>query len=571
MSKKMQEKLEIIKEAKKVFGRSGVRFDVDEIVSKLTIDEVLDSFFEKQLLPNLTEDTTTPSPQLFTSFMESYSHGRNVKSVFKEEEDIKRIIDKYITLSADCDRVSIQENALLKDNEEYFISQVFKNNSLNIFLKNNPDQIRKFLDSTMTKSDFETISRLLEYLTSNKFNYSGYPLVILNKNLDQSKKIEIIKTTYVQKDLNKYTEFMKKNIVDLNDLDSFIEATIIQNNRVKEKEKGVIELMKRIFIGMRGDYHSLDLTKYENKEVFFGKYKKYFTPGVVKMLTDDSVTYNSRGNAVNLITRMFKNGTFEEKIEIAKHSDRIGDALFQDIDKVPSDVKDIPLREASFFEYILKRYSFSNFYKKFGHDASVSYISKYKDSFKGYITKSFKINDKPGYWSETKSEDMIKLFLSLGKEIVEDEKFSFIPEGSDEVKTLGLKGQGERYSNNSSYLFNHVSITLGNVSTLLSNSNCSDYLKAKIYKEFFSQYEDEEFVNSDLLDRASRILSNGDFIGEIKGRFQGSMSINKDSDIFKVLFIPTLDVVLKFFPDKHGKIKENLDRLETNLRVIINI
>jgi hypothetical protein len=572
--KTLKEKLEVIKLTLDTFGKKGtVSFSLEEIIKNLKIEELLDDSFEKELIPLVSPSDASYSPeQRFIYLIESYQFSNIVNSTFKE--DVKKIIDKYIRLAIKGNaKVSLRDNRLFSENENYFISELFRTKSLNFFLKSNFNDIKSFLDSTMAKSDYTTIQSLLEYLTENKFEYLGYPLVVLNKNVSSEQKIEIIKKTYIQKNLNKYTDFMRRNIVDLMDLDAFIEATIIQNNRVKEKTAGVVNLVKRIFIGIKGNDGSLEMSKLENKDKFFEKYKVYFTPAIVAELTNDRSSYYIRRNASSLIVRMFKNATFEEKIAISKMSERVGDELFSNSTDIPADVRGNSDKEILFFEYILKRFGgIDKIYENFGKEKTIEYVKKYKDTFKSYITKTFKITDRYNSWSTINEKIVTEFLVEMDANLLKDESFLLYREeedaGSDQ---LGVgRADNLRHYNMVSVFNNYYNHTLKNIASLLRNPKCSEDLKEKVFKDFFSKLENEEFVMSDLLERLSNVLSNGEFISDLKNR-SNSFRIVNDSDIFKLIFDMNLAVIKEFFPNKYDSIKENLDKLRTSLSIIINI
>jgi len=312
--KTLKQKIELIKDVQNTFGSHSIRIDSSYITKTLTIDEVLSDEFENELLLVLDSYEKVAAVR-FIKFFEEYSTRNTFKDI--SENDREKIIDKYIRLAnVDDNSISINTKsmALLNGKEDYFISSILKSKSFRVFM--NSGDTNRLLDNTMVNSDSATIMSLFEHLTKINFEYTNYPLVILNKNLDQEQKISIIKQTYKQKDLNKYTIFMKEKLVDLNDLDSFIEAIIIRNNRVKEKSNSIIDLLRRLFIGIRGNNGSVDFSKYENSKAFFEKYRVYFTKSVIENLTSDNSYYISR-NASKFLSRLFNSATFEEKIKVS--------------------------------------------------------------------------------------------------------------------------------------------------------------------------------------------------------------------------------------------------------------
>lgn len=130
--------------------------------------------------------------------------------------------------------------------------------------------VRKFIG----KSKISDPDKFLKYVDTHKPAFKGYPLIIMNENIDRDARIKILKSKYKQKDLPSYIKEIEKNATNLNVVDDFIEATVIQNNRVVKKDVGIITVMKYIFVGDG----SVTINRRCNSNIveFSRKYKHYF-------------------------------------------------------------------------------------------------------------------------------------------------------------------------------------------------------------------------------------------------------------------------------------------------------
>jgi hypothetical protein len=569
--KTLKEKIEIIKEVNKVFGRVSVEFDLSNIVKTLSIDEVLSSEFEEKLLSEFNMRDQTPASR-FISFLEEYKTKYSFRDI--SEESKEKIIDKYIKLASENDDIKInpRDFKLLENKEDYFIASILKSKSFNVMMKSSSD-INRLLDNTMINSDSETIMSLFDHLTKTNFDYTNYPLVILNKNLDQEQKISIIKQTYKQKDLNKYTMFMKEKLVDLNDLDSFIEATIIRNNRVKEKSNSIVDLLRRLFIGIRGNNNSVNYSDYQNSKTFFKKYREYFTSNVIKNLTSDNSYYINR-NTVRFLSEIFRYSTFDEKIKVSMINNEVGDNLFSEAKEIPSDIAGNEEKEKAYLEYIIKRNSIEVLINNFGMGKTIEFINKY-DNLVKYISKKFYLDGKAGYYDDNVDEKTLEFYKLLSDNVFKNVDFSSTHPSSNAkeiYKYFGL-GVSDRNKYDASRNFSGFNTLILNIFKIFKSSDYSSTLKNALYENYIAIFEDEDFVNSDLLQHLSSLFSGRDgkdVIGNLKSR--SNENIQSDSEIFqKVLFKNLLTFLEIILPEKYEVVKNNLLRLENNLRIIVNI
>jgi hypothetical protein len=566
--KTLKQKIELIKDVQNTFGSHSIRIDSSYITKTLTIDEVLSDEFENELLLVLDSYEKVAAVR-FIKFFEEYSTRNTFKDI--SENDREKIIDKYIRLAnVDDNSISINTKsmALLNGKEDYFISSILKSKSFRVFM--NSGDTNRLLDNTMVNSDSATIMSLFEHLTKINFEYTNYPLVILNKNLDQEQKISIIKQTYKQKDLNKYTIFMKEKLVDLNDLDSFIEAIIIRNNRVKEKSNSIIDLLRRLFIGIRGNNGSVDFSKYENSKAFFEKYRVYFTKSVIENLTSDNSYYISR-NASKFLSRLFNSATFEEKIKVSMISSDVGDYLFSESKEIPSDVINIPEKEEAYLEYIVKRNSFSVLIDNFGLEKTAEFVNKYSSLIK-HISKKFNIDGRSNYYDDDNVNKALEFFKLLSDDVFKHPDFDVShpqSNGKETYKFFGLE-KSERNRYDISRNFVAFNILVRNIYGIFSSTDYSNSLKERLFDTYLSAYEDEDFVNSELLQKLTGVFSEKEIINSIKNK--SDESIKNDYEIFqKILFVSVLKFFEKFYPERYETVKDNFQRLENNLRIIVNI
>ena len=158
-------------------------------------------------------------------------------------------------------------------------------------LKIQSSYINDFLDGIMANGKFKNAIELIRVIQEQIPDYKSFPLIVMNENLDKESKIAALKLVYKQKDLPSYKMYFREKLKNLNDLDCFIEATIMQKNRVKEKDDNLIRLIKDIFIS--GDYHSycdIDRKGFIGIEEFSQKYsKKLSEPIFIRRLYNETV------------------------------------------------------------------------------------------------------------------------------------------------------------------------------------------------------------------------------------------------------------------------------------------
>jgi hypothetical protein len=572
MNKTLTEIIELIKNTKKSLPQSAVSFNLNAIVKGLGLEDILDNKFEEELMPLVNGGTNGKG--MFLSYLENYESEHNILKRFNKEER-KKIIDKYIEISIDVGFNTISRLKIIDGNEDYLLEKLIEKEMLKKILSSD-DFINKMMDAAMVKSSYDIIIRLYNYCNNNKLNYQNFPLVMMNGKIPQKEKIKILKETYKVKDVIKYTSFIKENITDLEDLDSFIEATIIQSNRIKEKDRAVVDLIRRVFIGIRGDNSSIDYSKFKNSQEFYSKYRTYITDSTILNFTNDSVSYYTRSNSVKMISEFFKKSDFETKIRISKLDKSIGDKLIGEAKDIPEDLKGDKEKEKMFIDYMLTRNGFETFYLNFGMEKTIEICNKYPEIVSGYISKSISISKKYNSWSTMQINDVISLILQFPNSIIQHKDFriSRLDQPTCSLGFPNLKGKngGQGYGfyhNVASPILEYNTDFLQNLVRLLKSKDCSDLLKNKIYEEVLSLYEDSSYVQGDLLSNISETMANDDFMESLKNR--NNSKIMNESDALDLVFNPTIKLAEDHFPDKAEEIKTNLESLRRNLSIILNV
>lgn len=134
------------------------------------------------------------------------------------------------------------------------------------------DVFESFIDELISNYPIENPEEFIKVVQKTFPEYRNFPLIVINKNISDENKEKIIKASFRQKDLPGYKAYFRKNLSDLNSLKIFINATIINNNRVREKEQNLIDIIKDIFIsGER--INSNDIF---NRISFATEFKDYF-------------------------------------------------------------------------------------------------------------------------------------------------------------------------------------------------------------------------------------------------------------------------------------------------------
>jgi hypothetical protein len=518
--KSFKEKIELIKDMKNTFSKYSISINDHSLLESLSADEVLDDMFELEFVPLLQDNNwysninkPKDEHELFVYIMQDSRMSRFMKKIDSDSKE--KVYDKLIKKMIKLKKSIIGERIHLSEsNNEYikFLLKIIDNNLLYLF-RDNFSFIKSAADYCMTYETLDSIN-----IIKNAFDkdsvicdlYVGYPLVIINKNLNKEEKIEIIKSTYRQKDLNKYTSFIRENLSDMGDLDDFIEATIMQNNRVSKKEEGFIELIRRIFIGLQGDNNFNVDKKLDNVvgiEDFAEKYRDYFTTDVIKDLTSKA-KYSSHHNIVRLITKLFKNQSFEYKMKVSIGCSDIGERLFQNLSEIPKDIIGNEKLERLYFHYILNTSSNLRQLMDKNSDMVIEYANKFPDLFSEPFTNAFGV-ERNNSWNkraviEDNMENVVKFLSGLNCENIN--KFE-IMNMKRYFNKFGLTTEltNWRAHEDLSLDFKKFFVVWPNILSATIEKN--DALKKYIRDKYYIKFEDADFMN-DSVTFISSILNN---------------------------------------------------------------
>jgi hypothetical protein len=568
--KSFKEKIEMIKEFTKEFDRNVIDINERNLLGKISLEEFLDPMFENEFINILYSYHYSHSKTNVDKFLLLVQDNRIDNFMEKlNKEQREKVYDKIIDKMKETD-ISIRGNFLNLKNDEYseFLLKIIDNNLLNRFYNNYEDFIKLAANYAMSYKDLITINKIKTAFDKDpEFSklYVDYPLVIINKNLKKEDKIEIIKSTYRKKDLNKYTKFIRNNLRDMNDLDDFIEATILQNNRVHKERSNFIDLIRRIFIGMRGEYFygEINLDKLENVEEFTNKYRDYFTTEVVKDLTQIS-NWHIQNNVINFISKLFKNQNFEYKMIVSRGNQAIGQRLFSNLDEIPEEIIGNEKLERLYLNYMINTSSKITDMLNSDFHLTMSYVNKYPEIFSEAFREAYKIGSNGNYYtyySIMSDTNTIINFLSNLKEdnIVKFELFTeeyFIKLGM--VSNLSEWNSHNSISTDANKFFNVI------IPILEETCENNPIFKQYLYKKYFNQFENEDYMN-DMVTNISKIL-NTDRIGSA---VVSEFNENSLQDVIIKLFTKLKDFA-KILPDS-DLIVENIEKARDELIIICTL
>jgi hypothetical protein len=588
-----KEKIELLNKVKTEFPR-GVDLNFQNITSTISVNDVISTDFEELFLPLFEKykENNDSAKKVFNTKLESsrYSDsiGRELSYIFRARQDRNKIIDKYFRYAEELGSFNLANFAFLSEDgdENYINSKILTNEKLSEIMinTNSRDVISKLWDKVLMTADENTINGLVKFLEENKSEYTNLPLVILNKNISNDNKISIIVKTYKQKDLNKYTTFMRENIVDLNDLDSFIEATVLQNNRVKEKERAVQDVIKRIFVGIRGNSSSVNFSKFIHTAAFFAKYRKYMTPNFCQAIMNEN-NYYTRRNSNELVTQFYMDAEFEDKMFISSKIRGLGQKLFDNISNTLELHKNDPVKEKLILNYMLTEFSMNELWKKFGMEELAKAVNKHPEVFGPRMGKLIDLTEKSSSWRRNVNMDEVIEFLKLiDTSVLERKDFLFVGSIEDQsyelerTRNFGFSSDNDNnkkssyYSNNAPLFVDFLNNFLRNTKMILSHLK-SDVIKKKFYDTFFYTYGDEDYVQSELLSILTSSLDKktmDDIINTANKNDVGKL-FNEQNIFEDLIFKSVIKVIEEFYPEHYDNVKTNLETLETSLKIIINI
>lgn len=581
----MQEKLDALSAFTAVIPANLININKEYIINTLSLEEVLSNEFEEIFLMKIKP---------FKEFRESYSYKPSfdyndaLSAVFAaaglgyfrsfvrtkklDTQDIKKIYDKYIDKLKKMTRPLYDYNASLSydsfllghnDNAElefYLFEQILDNHLLYRFSVNYSNKlIREVANRAMLVGSSDLINKIItEFSKDNSFKatYQNFPLVIMNDNLSEKEKISIIKKTYKQKDLHLYADYIGKNITNLNHLDSFIEATVLQNNRVTKKEDVIFDLIKRVFFGIRGNSSDIHYEKLKNIDPFIDKYGKYLKPEKINDLVERS-SWSLRNRIDRFFEKMYNKKSFVEKLSLLVELKNIGGDLISGKTDIPSEIVGNPDLELKYFKLLSKENKFYT-WVNCHTDTAISYINKFPKVFADFANASLTLENITSFWFEEKEKCRTLLHR-------------FIKEGNEEFLSLFkfldptmFEYLGVITTNSYSYDYyvannahNFVRVMLPEI---LEFSQVSEKHKDYIYNNYFSKLENNvEAIFTNL----SKVLNtNG-----VSKRLLEKFLVKTMDSLIDAYIDPFKNFIIKVFPEKEVLLN-NLDQLKANLKII---
>jgi hypothetical protein len=571
MANNIKNKIAALKEIEKIFP-DMIDITYYRLAQSLSIEEILSSDFENELLQLLKEYKSSESNDL--SFFGLMKSGSFVSALYEkfDQNQIKLIIDKFFKLAVankeylkkfESER-EFQNIELLVNRSKSPLSYVIQkiiDNELWGVMEENASLFDDFFNMTMSSAKYEEILKLHKVLTKQFADYAGYPLVVINPNVSKENKVEFITKTFKQKDMASYMVFIRNNMTDLTDLDSFIEATIISNARIKEKAKNIEDMFQRIFVGMRGEgWGRVNINKYLNAETFFKKYIAYFPLEKAARFVKSFSSYNQNRNAREFIVLLYDHTDLATKIRLATLDQDIGSSLFSDTKQImKTTIKGDVENEKLFLKYIMssERMDISNVLK----DDFITYVNKYPETFDEYLKQKMNLDTMDSWYDSYKNiVEKLDYVEHLNSAALSRLSLLSIPR----ISLLGCINpeSSHRWNSDQEKNLKNYKIFIDKLESIVKNS--SEENRKLLFKATFAGYESEDFIKEDMFSSLTELLRDEGNIKEIKKFFK----VSTDAEIIESLFKLTTDFLSKYYPEK-TEILENLETLKKNIRLIM--
>lgn len=357
-------------------------------------------------------------------------------------------------------------------------------------------------DKIIMESSNIDIDELKEIISScHRGEYKNFPLIISNKNISKEKRINILKSVYVQSDMNKYMSALI-NVNDLEIIDDFIEAVVFKNNRVKMKEAALFKIIKYLFITNKSfgetiltDHNSYSRNLLKNKDAFIKKYLPYFqneetaTDFCNNFVNSNYYATKSFTKFINFMTSLMSG---PEKLKFISSLECYSNMFNNFIgDYIKSLIEESNIQELDkTVDYIISCNNLQNIETTF--EVLNQYLYHASDSCKNLCTniriklakkipfiqiKNTSLNYSQTIRNILLRDSSIEDFLE--SKLIDD--FEYIGFKFENCKNLG------RYSN-----FSWVFASFGSILTKLSGYYNKD-ISERIIDRFYKNFEDEEF------------------------------------------------------------------------------
>jgi len=573
----LKEKLQAIEDFFKIIPESSISFSINKFILSLSFEEILSSDFEEMFLPKLFS---------YNNDARNVSHSNNTNEMYMlitlenkyfsyyiaehklSNEQIRMLYTKLINFLKKLKKpvqsygfYNINIFFIDKENISFFLLCLLDNKLLNLFSDGySINSLKDIADKIMSTDNINMINKVISVFSSEpklRDNYQNYPLVIINNNISKEDKISIIKKTYKQKDLHKYTAFISENLKDLNHLDSFIEATILQNNRVTKKKEVIFDLIRRIFFGIRGTYIHFNYENLLNIESFIKKYKEYIDASMVNELMN-SATWSVRNSIRNFFGKMYKNESFKEKLRLILEIRNIGDQIISGEEDIPSEIIGERELEEKFFKFLINNNLFEKWILRF-EETGLKYLNIFPDLFASFADSNMNLQYIIyGYNNETIKKLLPKVFKVAEKVFLE--KFEILYE--KEFMTLGATSD-RSYAFSRYVAENAVRFSTSYLKLLTYFSETIPNFKEYLYNKYFFKLENDPEI---FLSKISANLNTTEALTELLKNFR----VNTIFEAIEKFIFPIKEFAEKIFPD-NPMISENLSKISDSLKIICSI
>ena len=178
----------------------------------------------------------------------------------------------------------------------------------------------KFFDYIMTNS-----KHALSYIDKIKnFKYRGiynsFGAVITNNKLSKEDRVSVIKKVYTQKDSANVINVIRSSFTNFDVIDDFITATILDNNRIKNKSSSIQSFMAKMFIEPKSgrSFGSKELPSIPGFTEFAKKYAGYIGDELMNIYDTENPygrNYTRNLRALQFVSEMISAGlTFDEQM-----------------------------------------------------------------------------------------------------------------------------------------------------------------------------------------------------------------------------------------------------------------
>lgn len=565
----IKEKIEQLEKTFKLFGRETFpNLNFRNIIENLTTEEMLDNNFEKKFLPLISSNLNFQRVFTSSEFLND-SKAQNSESFDKILNKFTNILKKDSFLTVNLSLFSLTTEQSIKIFRKAFEEKITTQfgGSLDFFI-NVADKIMiegskedyDFVYRHFSKSNIESLS-----------DYNNYPLVIINENISRSEKIEIIKSNYRQKDIHKYTNIIKTKIKDLNNLDDFIEATIIQNNRIKNKSNNITDLIKRVFLGIRGDWSIKDPDEYKNFDEFFEKYLKYLSEENFDTLVISAGTGSYK--KYELLTKMFKSLDFYKKLEIANKSNYFGSQLLGNINDIK--YEELSQREKEkFAKFISNEFRPSRSFKE-NSDKYMKIINEFPDFFIDKINQFYSglnlgtiyLNRRSyyGYSDEIDQSELVSILKKASENFMK--KYDLVQK--EIVKNFGFNQTEKSWMRSDSdekviAFFDKILPAIVDVKKSLNDEKWNNY----IYERYIKTLEDDDFMDN-AFTSITEILNNiEDKSDDIIVKIKNTLNLSSATAAMDYLFGKLKNFVVECGYEYTDTMEENINKLKQNILFI---